>query len=117
MIWLAAGRTKSIPAPAVRLIESSDLLISAVVLLELEMLQEAGKLARGANEILAHLAQRIGLGVCQLPMAVIVDHAIPVKWTREPADRLIVANAIARNEAPLITSDRRIREHYANAIW
>jgi hypothetical protein len=32
-------------------------------------------------------------------------------------DRLIVANAVANNEAPLITSDRRIHEQYSNAIW
>ncbi len=60
------------------------------MLLELEMLRETGKLAHGADEILAYLARRIGLTVCQLPMAIV---------------------------APLITSDRRIREHYSNAIW
>ncbi len=117
VIWLAAGRTASLSPRAAKLLETSDLLISAMVLLELEMLHKAGGLAQGANEILAHMAQRIGLGVCQLPMAAIVDQAISVNWTREPGDRLIVANAMARNEAPLITSDRRIREHYSNAIW
>jgi PIN domain nuclease of toxin-antitoxin system len=117
VIWLAAGKTTSLSAKATRLIETSDLFISAVVLLELEMLRETGKLAHGANDVLAYLAQRIGVSVCQLPMSAIVDQAISVKWTREPADRLIVANAMARNEAPLITSDRGIREHYRNAIW
>ncbi len=117
VIWLAAGKGDSISRTASRLVETSDLLISPVVLLELEMLREAGKLAHGANDILAYLAQRIGLGVCQLPMAAIVDQAISVKWTREPADRLIVGNAMARNEVPLITTDRRIREHYGNAVW
>jgi PIN domain nuclease of toxin-antitoxin system len=52
-----------------------------------------------------------------LPMAVIINSALQVKWTREPGDRLIVANAIANNEAPLVTSDRRIHEQYPNAIW
>ena len=117
VIWLAAGRTDRLSPKAARLLEGSDLLISAAVLLELEMLREAGKLVPGANEILAHLAQRIGLGVCQLPMSVIVDRALTVKWTREPGDRFIVANAMARNDAPLVTSDRQIREHYPNAIW
>lgn len=50
-------------------------------------------------------------------MSVIVNSALQVKWTREPGDRLIVANAIANNEAPLVTSDRRIQEQYRNAIW
>ena len=117
VIWLAAGKTSSVSAKATRLIETSDLFVSAVVLLELEMLREAGKLTHGASDILAYLARRIGVSVCQLPMAAIVDQAISVRWTREPADRLIVANAMARNEAPLITSDRQIREHYRNAVW
>jgi PIN domain nuclease of toxin-antitoxin system len=55
--------------------------------------------------------------LCQLPMAAIVHSALGVKWTREPGDRIIVANAIANNEAPLITSDRRIAGQYRNAIW
>jgi PIN domain nuclease of toxin-antitoxin system len=50
-------------------------------------------------------------------MAVVMSSALRVKWTREPGDRIIVANAIANNEAPLVTSDRRIHERYPNAIW
>ncbi len=96
---------------------ADDLLASAMVMLELEMLYERGVLRYSACEILADLNQQIGLSVCQLPMATIMSSALSVKWTREPGDRIIVANAIANNEAPLITSDRRIHEHYENAIW
>ncbi len=34
----------------------------------------------------------------------------------DPFDRLIVANAKARN-APLVTKDERIRRHYSSAVW
>lgn len=96
---------------------ADDLLASAMVMLELEMLYEKGVLRYSACQILADLNQQIGVSVCQLPMATIMSSALTLKWTREPGDRIIVANAIANNEAPLITSDRRIHEHYQNAIW
>jgi len=114
---LAAGDLEQISDAAKRRIEASDLLISPAVLLELEMLHEIGRLAIAAVEILADLTQKIGLNVCQLPMSAIVASALEIKWTREPGDRLIVANAIANNEAPLISSDRIIRKNYANTIW
>ena len=96
---------------------ADDLLASAMVMLELEMLYEKGVLRYSACQILADLNQQIGVSVCQLPMATIMNSALILKWTRGPGDRIIVANAIANNEAPLITSDRRIHEHYENAIW
>ena len=114
---LAAGELEQISDRARRQIEATDLLISAAVLLELEMLYEIGRLTAAAGDILVDLSQRIGLRVCQLPMSAIVASALKIKWTREPGDRLIVANAIANNEAPLISSDRIIRKNYANAIW
>ena len=114
---LAAGNVDLISERAKRQIEATQLLISSAVLLELEMLHEIGRLTIPANEIFADLAQRIGLRVCQFPMSAIVASALPIKWTRDPGDRLIVANAMANNEAPLITADRKIREHYRNTIW
>ena len=97
--------------------EVDDLLISAMVILELEMLHEKGAIRYPASKIFSDLNQQIGVSVCQLPMAAVMNSALELKWTRQPGDRIIVANAIANNEAPLITSDRRIKEMYRNAIW
>ena len=88
-----------------------------MVMLELEMLFEKGAIKYAASHILSDLNQQIGLSVRQFPMATVMSAALGVKWTREPGDRIIVANAIANNEAPLVTSDRRIHERYPNAIW
>ena len=71
---------------------------------------DTARLTRRATE-------QIGVSVCQLPMAAVMSCALRVKRTREPGDRIIVANAMANNEAPLVTSDRRINEQYFNAIW
>lgn len=89
----------------------------AMVMLELEMLHEKGAIKYSAAQILSDLNQQIGLSLCQLPMASIMRSALHLKWTREPGDRIIVANAIASNEAPQLTSDRRIHEYYPTAIW
>ncbi len=88
-----------------------------MVMLELEMLYEKGTIKYAAAQILSDLNQQIGLSVCQLPMAAVMSAPLQVKWTREPGDRIILANAIANNEAPLVTSDRKIHERYPNAIW
>ena len=117
VIFLHSGNSVRLSHRAIEQIESADLLISAIVMLELEMLYEKGAVRYPASQILSDLNQQLGVAVCQLPMAVIVNSALQVKWTREPGDRLIVANAIANNEAPLVTSDRRIHEQYPNAIW
>jgi PIN domain nuclease of toxin-antitoxin system len=117
VIFLHCGNSVRLSPRAIEQIESADLLISAMVMLELEMLYEKGAVKNPASQILSDLNQQIGVAVCQLPMAVIINSALQVKWTREPGDRLIVANAIANNEAPLVTSDRRIHEQYPNAIW
>jgi PIN domain nuclease of toxin-antitoxin system len=116
-IFLHSGNVAQLTRRATEQIESADLLVSAMVMLELEMLYEKGAIKYAASQILSDLNQQIGLTVCQFPMATVISAALGVKWTREPGDRIIVANAIANNEAPLVTSDRRIHERYPNAIW
>ncbi len=117
VILLHSGNLSRLTRRAADQIEKSRLVVSAMVMLELEMLYEKGALNYQASAILSDLNLQIGLSVCQLPMAVVMASAIRVKWTREPGDRVIVANAIANNEAPLVTSDRRIHEAYPSAIW
>jgi PIN domain nuclease of toxin-antitoxin system len=45
-----------------------------------------------------------------------VLQALPLSWTRDPFDRLIVAQAAVR-DAPLLTKDRAIRRRYRAAVW
>jgi len=116
-IFLHSGNAVRLTRRATEQIEGNDLLVSAMVMLELEMLYERGTIKYTASQILSDLNQQIGVSVCQLPMAAVMNSALGVKWTREPGDRIIVANAIANNEATLVTSDRLINEQYPNAIW
>jgi PIN domain nuclease of toxin-antitoxin system len=117
VVFLHSGNAARLSRRAIEQIENTDLLVSAMVMLELEMLYEKGTIKYPASQILSDLNQQIGVSVCQLPMAVVMNSALQIKWTRDPGDRIIVANAIANNEVPLVTSDRRIHEQYPNAIW
>lgn len=117
VVFLHAGDVSRISVKAQNQIENTDVLISPMVLLELEMLYEKGAIKYPSSQILSDLTQDIGLSLCQMPLAQIVRSAIAIKWTREPGDRLIVANAIANNDAPLLTKNERIHGGYSNAIW
>ena len=117
VVFLHAGDLSRISPRAQNQIENTDLLVSPMVLLELEMLYDKGIIKYASSQILADLSQQIGLSVCQLPMAQVVRSAVSIKWTREPGNLLIVANAMANNRAPLVTKDDRIRAGYDNAIW
>jgi PIN domain nuclease of toxin-antitoxin system len=117
VIFLHAGDVSRISVKAQNQIENTDLLISPMVVLELQMLYDKGTIRYPASQILADLTQQMGLSVCQMPFAEVVRSATTIKWSREPGDLLIVANAMANNYAPLITKDERIRGGYSNAIW
>jgi len=43
--------------------------------------------------------------------------ALPLDWSRDPFDRIIVAQAIANHDAVLLTADAHIRSHYRRAVW
>jgi PIN domain nuclease of toxin-antitoxin system len=117
VVFLHAGDVSRISIKAQNQIENTDLLISPMVLLELEMLHDRGAIKYPLSQILADLTQQVGLSVCQIPFAQVVRNAVTIKWTREPGDLLIVANAMANNHAPLVTRDERIRSGYSNVIW
>jgi PIN domain nuclease of toxin-antitoxin system len=113
-LWL--GDVARLSRDARRAIDRDGTLASAATVLEMEMLHEIGRLKPTASKLVSTLAGEIGLRVCDLPFSTIVDYALAEGWTRDPFDRLIVANAKAA-DAPLITKDERILEHYSRALW
>ncbi len=58
----------------------------------------------------------LGVGVSARPLIDIIKAARTFAWTRDPFDRLIVANAMA-DGARLVTADETIRRHFAGAVW
>jgi PIN domain nuclease of toxin-antitoxin system len=98
-------------------LERSDLLISPIVILELEYLYEIGRVSIQPQAVLLKLQNQIGLRICDLPFQTVISAAIYENWTREPFDRIIVAHAKCNEFAPLITSDTKIQQNYAKVTW
>ena len=116
VIWLYQKDEERISRLGRELIESSDLLVSPMVLLELEYLFETGRTSAPAAEVYDYLHHTIQIGVCSKPFAAVARKSIGMQWTRDPFDRLITAQA-ALDESPLLTKDDTIRAHYPEAVW
>jgi PIN domain nuclease of toxin-antitoxin system len=54
--------------------------------------------------------------ISDTPFADVVFEANAQSWTKDPFDRIIVAEA-AVHAAPLVTKDPNIHDHYAHALW
>jgi PIN domain nuclease of toxin-antitoxin system len=116
LIWLAERRTSRLSSVAQRIVERESLAVSPIVVLELETLRERGKLKNEPARLLAVVNRDFGLTRSQARLDAIVEAACPLAWTRDPFDRLIVANAIA-DGARLITADETILANFEGAVW
>jgi len=116
VVWLYDGEVSKLTKAAIDRIQDDELFVSPAVVLELQLLHEIKRVRPTATKIVHQLSTDVGVSVCQLPFAAVVEHALAEKWIRDPFDRLIVAHAAA-NQAPLITKDEKIRRHYRRSIW
>jgi PIN domain nuclease of toxin-antitoxin system len=87
-----------------------------MVRLEMQYLFEIARVAAPASTVLDELTVKIGLRICDAPFLQVVQEAERQPWTRDPFDRLIVAQA-SLHGAVLITKDDTIAENYAHTIW
>jgi PIN domain nuclease of toxin-antitoxin system len=116
VVWLYTGDVERLSPVAKQRLAISDMTISPIVELELTYLHEIGRLTVSGAEIIGDLAERIGLIRSVMPFRATVAAAAPVSWTRDPFDRLIVADALAAN-SQLVTKDELIRANCALALW
>lgn len=85
--------------------------ISPVSLLEVRFLGEAGRLEVDTARFVEAVKQDPRFVIDELPLLALVEHALPLSWTRDPFDRLLVAHSNARR-TPLCTIDRDIRRNH-----
>jgi PIN domain nuclease of toxin-antitoxin system len=114
-VWARAGRSR-LSASARRLIGGEPCQISPMAILELEVLFELRRIANDSAEIIADLGSEFGLTVASTPFIAVIEAARTFAWTRDPFDRLIVANALA-DGARLLTADETILANFKDAVW
>lgn len=117
LIWLSDGSLAGLSPKIDRLLQQADLLFSSMVLLELEFLYEIKRSKRPARDIQRKVEYELGVRLCDLSFPLIAAAALDEKWTRDPFDRLIVANAKVNGFAWLISADEAIRKHYPRTVW
>jgi PIN domain nuclease of toxin-antitoxin system len=117
LVWLADGSLADVSRKAGQLIEQVDLLVSPMVLFELELLYEIKRIKRPARDIQNKVEHELGVRLCDLPFSTVASAALEEKWTRDPFDRLIVANAKANGFAWLISADEQMGKHYPRTVW
>jgi PIN domain nuclease of toxin-antitoxin system len=116
-VWLAQGALTRVSPRAQQAVEKSDLLISPIVLVELEYLYEVRRIKLPSQDVFVKLQHEIGLRICDLAFPSIATVTVGEKWTRDPFDRIIVAHAKANGLAPLVSADQEIQQHYLRTIW
>lgn len=116
LVWLYAGVPDPFSERAKRELQKDELVISPVVLLELQYLYEAKKIKKNGDAIFSALQKTTGIRAMEHDWEEVMRAALALTWTRDPFDRIIVAHALY-HKATLLTKDRQIRRHYAGAIW
>ena len=117
LLWLSDGSLTVLSRKIDRLLDEADLLFSAAVLLELEFLYEIKRSKRPARDIQRKVEHEAGVRICNLPYPTIAQTALDEKWTRDPFDRMIVANAKTNGFAWLISADESIAKNYPRTVW
>lgn len=115
-LWLYAGEVERFSDRARSILERAALYISPLVLLEIQYLKETGKLNVKPDTFLRDMREALGLEISQAPFASVAIEAVRLSWTRDPFDRMIVAQAMV-DEARLLTRDKTILKHCRQAFW
>lgn len=116
VVWFYANDKQRFSNAIQILMNQHEWRISPMVRLELHYLHEIGRINPTADMMIADLARRLGLTICPKPFNDVIAKATQLSWTRDPFDRILVAQA-GLNDDILVTSDQTIRAHYPHARW
>lgn len=116
VIWLYAHLFDKLSALSEKLINNNDLYCSPMVKLELKYLFEIDRITEKPNPIIDGLGKEIGLTIRNIELNQLIDQSLDIIWTRDPFDRLIVAQARLEG-AFLLTKDDLILQNFELAKW
>ena len=116
-LWLGIGAHRKLSRRALAVARKAQLTLSPIVALELDFLYEIGRLRVPARDLIRKLEKEANLEISTLPFVHGVELAMDEKWTRDPFDRMIVAQARLDGLAPLICADELIQANYMRTVW
>ena len=116
IIWLYEDDQERFSPLAKDLIDRYDLFFSPMVRLELKYLFELKRIHFSPATILSDLKLEIDLTECNHTFEQVIQSALGLSWTRDPFDRIIVAQAAIGGNI-LLTKDRVILDNYKHAVW
>lgn len=116
-IWLTEGKAGKLSREARRRLEREHILLSPIVLTELSLLREIGRAKPQAIDIYQSLHDSLGVTLCSIPFAQVARESMSTSWTRDPFDRIIVAQASVDSGDILLTADAHILENFPHAVW
>lgn len=99
-----------------RAVNQDDLFVSPIVMLEIDLLREIGRVYQSGEKMIRDLTKRIGLELADTPLNDVVAAASELSWTKDAFDRIIVGEASLRS-APLVTKDALIHDYYEHFVW
>lgn len=114
-VWLWAGDRVRL-RPVWSSLQRSELALSPAAVLELGFLFEIGRITEPASRVMRELIDDVGVQVSVAPFGSVVQEALALTWTRDPFDRLVVAQARA-DGAKLLTRDTTILANCSWARW
>lgn len=89
--------------------------IPTMVLLEIQYLQEIGRINVEMTEILSYIRRTERFQICHFDENAL-GCALELSSTRDPFDRTILGTAISR-KVPIITRDRWMKDQYPQTVW
>jgi PIN domain nuclease of toxin-antitoxin system len=113
-VWIAAGDSHRLK-PAQKRISRGHLFVSPIVVVEMEVLREIGRLTESVDRILQVLEGH-GVRRDEAFFAEMMIRARALDFTRDPFDRFIAAHALASN-ATLLTADQNLLTRCTCARW
>lgn len=114
VVWLFEGR-KVFSNRAIKLMNQSDLRISPIVRLELQMLHQIN-LIDHPFIILSSLKGDFYFAEEKVDFSQLITQSLNINFTEDPFDRLLVAHAQLLNRK-LVTKDSDILENCNNGVW
>ncbi|MGH7475488.1 MAG: type II toxin-antitoxin system VapC family toxin [Longimicrobiales bacterium] len=89
--------------------------VSPVSFLEIQLLSEVGRLSVRQPEFMSAVGRDSRFVIDEVALVPLIRESLPLGWTRDPFDRLLVAHSAAR-ATPLCTIDRHLRERHPHIV-